>query len=356
MSQSRLCCPLCFDDRYFTRQLFPSVTVSSGECSYCGAKDQPLVAPETLCEQFELLIEAYKPDSGGISLVENLKRDWLLFPRLNVAHAKELMSDILDDGQIVRQPFVIAEPPNTETLLMWQSLREELMHANRYFPRHSIDLERLSGLLPHLLLKEDEVGTDWFRARLQGTELAYPPEQMGAPPSRLATHGRANPAGIPYLYVASAVSTAISEVRPHRGDIVNVASVELPTGLQIVDLRQPRRTVSPFVLQDDSEIRTLLGDIGFLERLGEELTRPILQKSAAYDYIPSQYVCEFVKRCGFDGVMYRSSVGAGENLALFDPTRVTIHTVTSHAVAGVSVHSEAIGNATGQQTAALEAA
>ncbi len=64
-------------------------------------------------------------------------------------------------------------------------------------------------------------------------------------------------------------------------------------------------------------------DLPFLERLGEELTRPVQPAGAAIDYIPSQYLCEFIKKSGFDGVVYRSSVSDGINLALFDPDQAT---------------------------------
>ena len=75
----------------------------------------------------------------------------------------------------------------------------------------------------------------------------------------------------------------------------------------------------------------------FLERLGEELTRPVLPQAAAIAYLPSQYLCEFVKKCGFHGVIYRSSVGDGINLALFQPGRGKATTVSQHRVSRVLV-------------------
>ena len=75
----------------------------------------------------------------------------------------------------------------------------------------------------------------------------------------------------------------------------------------------------------------------FLERLGEELTRPVLPSGAAIDYIPSQYLCEFIKKSGFDGVVYRSSVSDGINLALFDPRKAQGGAVSLYHVAKVSV-------------------
>jgi hypothetical protein len=65
--------------------------------------------------------------------------------------------------------------------------------------------------------------------------------------------------------------------------------------------------------------------------------RLLNQQSAAIDYTPSQYLCEFIKNCGFDGVIYPSSVGAGINLALFDPAKAGPGEVTQYRVAKVSV-------------------
>lgn len=58
---------------------------------------------------------------------------------------------------------------------------------------------------------------------------------------------------------------------------------------------------------------------------------------AAIDYIPSQYLCEFIKKSGFDGVVYRSSVSEGINLALFDPAQAVGGEVELYSVTKVSV-------------------
>jgi hypothetical protein len=182
--------------------------------------------------------------------------------------------------------------------------------------------------------------TIWYRARIQSGESLFPISEMGAPPRRLAPHGRANPPGIPYLYLNSAQTGAVSELRPHTGQFACVATFEVPAPLHAVDLRDPRKLVSPFVLSDEREIGLLRVDIRFLERLGEELTRPILPQSAAIDYVPSQYLCEFIKKCGYDGVVYRSSVSDGINLALFRPTQATPGEVAQYKVVRVSIDIE----------------
>lgn len=339
MTVLRQCCANCIDDRHLRRQLIPTLSKRTGTCSYCGSTGQALVTPIELREQFELLISVYTPNDEGKTLVEWLKEDWAMFghERMDIAHAKELLADILDDGDIVRGCFEATQKNKPDALVHWEQLRAELMHTNRFFPTTAIDLRRLERLLPYLLLDEEDIPKIWFRARIHNSTEQYRAEEMGAPPKHLASHGRANPAGIPYLYLASKAITAISEVRPHAGDIVSVAEFLIPEGLKIVDLRHPRRTVSPFILPDEQEVALLRGDIEFLEKLGNELTRPILQKSAAFDYIPSQYLCEFAKKCGFNGVMYRSSVDGGVNVALFEPAQATVCDVVSHHVSRVIV-------------------
>ena len=105
-------------------------------------------------------------------------------------------------------------------------------------------------------------------------------------------------------------------------------------------MRNPRKLVSPFILEDAKQIAQLRADLPFLERLGEELTRPVQPSGAAIDYIPSQYLCEFIKKKGFDGVVYRSSISDGINLALFNPDHATVKFVTAYNVSKVSVQVE----------------
>jgi hypothetical protein len=115
-----------------------------------------------------------------------------------------------------------------------------------------------------------------------------------------------------------------------------VAEFTVPRGLKVVDLRNPRELVSPFMLGDEG-IAPMRGDIAFLERLGQELTTPVLPNAAAIDYIPSQYLCEFIKKCGYAGVVYSSSVSDGMNLALFAPREAVVGEVVEYSVDAVNV-------------------
>lgn len=334
------CCPECFGDPGLKKYIFPSLGPENGTCDYCGSDDVALLLPNRLASYFESLVGVYEPSAGGKLLVEWMKVDWALFshPMMDVSHAKELLSDILDDGNLVRKPYIPSPAYKSDGLLKWETLKNEMMYKNRWFLDVAVDAERLNQLFSYLIA--DDLPDNWYRARLSSGDDVFPIGEMGAPPSRKTSHGRANPAGIPYLYLGSLEQTAVSEIRPHTGDRACVAQFSVQNPISAVDLREPKRRVSPFLLTDAGEIGQLRADIPFLEKLGEELTRPVLPSGAAIDYIPSQYLCELIKKSNYDGVVYRSSVSEGMNLALFDPGKAKGIDVRSFVVSQVSVNIE----------------
>src|SRR6266496_5219311 len=272
-------------------------------------------------------------------------RDWssdvcssdLDHPSMDEIRTSDLLADILGDEEPVRRKYSPTGAVDVGQLAEWEKLRDELMYRNRYFPQTDIDLEGLKALLDQLISDPGDIPQQWYRARIQPGDFALPIAEMGAPHKRIASYGRANPAGIPYLYLGSTELTAISEIRPHTGELVCVADFTTADNLALVDLRKPKKMVSPFLLADAEEIGRMRRDIPFLERLGDELTRPIVPFAAVIDYTPSQYICEFIKKCGHEGVIYRSSVSDGINLALFDPSKAQLGTVRQHRISRVSV-------------------
>lgn len=333
----KYCCASCFGNMGLKNQIAEE-SQASGSCSYCTGRSVALMAPQKLEDKFRTLLDAYAQSVEGKPLVHWLRHDWELFPDMDDAHAKELLSDILNDGEIVRQPFLPGTSLGVEPASLWDELREELMHRHRFFAETRIDLARLGELLSALIAPKTAIPSTWYRARVQPDANILPIEEMKAPPPHIATHGRANPAGIPYLYVASDRGTAISEVRPHTGSKVSVADFTISNDLRLIDLRHPIRSISPFYfLSDDSDPSRVRLDIAFLKRLGDELTRPVLPESAAFQYAPSQYLCEFIKKEGYNGVIYRSSIGEGMNLALFQPEKAIPGKVEQHTVTRVRI-------------------
>ena len=259
-------------------------------CDFCKAKEVATVSPIALSDWFEMVRDLYVPDPDGDTLVERFRKDWRLFdnPRMEDANVRHLLAEIFDDGEVVRKRYRPYNDAKWRNPREWEQLRDELMHENRWFLTSEIGLDRLEGHLNSLLIPKPEffrITSHWYRSRIIRGDKRYSVDEMGAPPPNLSTHGRANPAGISYLYLSSQSETSIAEVRPHPGEQISVAEFSVLAG-RVLDLREPRKRVSPFLLENREDLEELLAVLPLLERLGEELSKPVLPASAAYEYTP----------------------------------------------------------------------
>jgi len=142
------CCARCFGDRGLG-DIIPGLSEEKGACSYCLSTDQILVVPSVLAEFFRPLVNIYEVNERGKLLVEWFKAYWAMFDheRMDLARAKDLLADVLDDGEIVRKKFSPSPRFQSDALLRWEQLRDELMYGNRYFPNIQLDTDRLEQLL-----------------------------------------------------------------------------------------------------------------------------------------------------------------------------------------------------------------
>ena len=146
---------------------------------------------------------------------------------------------------------------------------------------------------------------------------------MGCPPCEIVTGGRANPLGIPYLYVADSLITCISEVRPSNSSGVYVAQITPVRELSVLDLTTPRIHCSASAFGEE-QLSAVLGFLGLLELFSDELSKPIRPENSNLDYIPTQFLCEFIKsEAKFDGIVFNSSFGQGKNYVFFDGDSLT---------------------------------
>ncbi|NOR46011.1 MAG: RES domain-containing protein [Candidatus Delongbacteria bacterium] len=56
----------------------------------------------------------------------------------------------------------------------------------------------------------------------------------------------------------------------------------------------------------------------YLNELSNELSRPVNPNDINLEYLPSQYLCEFIKQVGYDGIIYKSSLSKGSNYVIFN--------------------------------------
>ena len=141
----------------------------------------------------------------------------------------------------------------------------------------------------------------------------YPPERM-KPLKDRTVEGRANSKGIPYLYLSTNRETALAEVRPWVGSLISVGQFKTLRDLRLVNCTS-----------DQKGSRVYLGGEPSPEKCEEAVwvdidrafARPVTPVGDLADYVPTQILAELFKANGFDGVAYRSSLGAGHNVVLF---------------------------------------
>ena len=143
-----------------------------------------------------------------------------------------------------------------------------------------------------------------------------------APPNAYAKEGRANPKGISYLYIAKDIKTAILEMRPQMQKMYNIATIEIIRDAKIFDF-----TYSPEKIKEDEY--SIVAD---LHRISEEFSKPNFGDQI--EYAPTQFLCEYIKRLGFDGIKFKSAVSAtGTNVLLFDvDAKTRVYDITGSKV------------------------
>ena len=331
------CCGGCFGDAFLSREIEQHAKVT-GRCDFCGSDNVRLIVPAELIDYLEKPLGVYEENNepAACSIELLLRNDWALFEKLEPQQAEELLGLIFRDANFVKKKFAPVKEYDLSAVQEWEDFREELKHRNRFFPKKFQPTKELKELFGFLTARPEDIPTKVYRARINEHPEPYLIEQMGKPPAKFSGNGRANPVGIPCLYVASDIETAIAEIRPHKGELVCVAEFEINKKIELADLRNPRKSISPF-LPDDEQIKLLYQNMGFLCRLGEELTMPILPKVAHLEYLPSQYLCEFIKDCEFGGVIYASALGPGVNYAIFDDSEVRGSAIRQYRIDTISV-------------------
>lgn len=224
----------------------------------------------------------------------------------------------------------------------WNEFCEEIVHRNRFFPQKKLDLD----LIYEILTFTDSIiatGEFLFRARLSPERKKLSAEQMGSPPKDRATEGRANPRGIPCLYLASDSDTAISEIRPQVENRVTVGKFKVNDEISVIDLRDPGPNPnigSPFKWGDNLAFGLKIQ--GFLRMLGFILSEPVDRNKTPLEYLPTQYFCEFIKNQGWKGVLYKSFLGSGYNIVLFSEDKVDCIETKLYTVTSIKIENEEV--------------
>ena len=192
-----------------------------------------------------------------------------------------------------------------ETLLSTAETRKLPVHKGTFFWR-----SQLGKVEPRKVVGEEGVYDD-TRPYPYDTERMKP--RLGT-----ASEGRANPKGIPYLYLSTDKETAMSECRSWLQSNISVGRFQTSRDLTLIDCSKDE--YMPVTIDDLPKEKT---DPNFLEtviwgQINEAFTEPIQRSDQTADYSVTQVIAEYFKSKKFDGIKYKSALGDGYNIALFD--------------------------------------
>lgn len=182
------------------------------------------------------------------------------------------------------------------------------------YPDISVELEDIQNEL--LVPLCDFISKDGKTINQRITELkgnksdffGFDEKGSDAPIAEYAGDGQANAKHISFLYSAFDVETAIMEITPKLEQPISVAEIEIDRDIKVFD----------FNSYHEGEEATGLK----LASLSKLFSFPNYNDES--EYLPTQYLCEYIRELGFEGVCFNSSVNAGhKNLVIFDCDRVT---------------------------------
>ncbi|MGD9808133.1 MAG: RES family NAD+ phosphorylase [Deferribacterales bacterium] len=338
------CCTECFNDKIIKNDILKSG--HSGKCSYCNAIRDHVIDILALKERFLELINFYKVINNNdsifgaaflskweINLFQGIQKDWDMF--IAQSRCELILSDLFKDekdsilqlsANSIGRIF-----PNRSSLyseygkICFQKISQSIIFKNRFLlrGRDFEDFESLikTGIATFKNYEIVDASKIFYRARIHDGGAKYKFKDLKAPPFGKANSGRANPKGIPYLYLASDVDTAINEVRPPVKTEVCYVKFNAVKKLRILDLGKEMVIESPFVdgFKDKLRYRDLLNYVA------QELNKPVLEENSEFEYLPTQYLCEYLKSLRSDdrrkpfvhGVKYKSNKATGDNYVLF---------------------------------------
>ena len=338
-----ICCIECFKDIELRTMI--SSYEKKGQCEVCG-KENTLIYDTNndnyLEEYLEELIDIYTcendlPKEYSKNLLNyvsiELYKKWGIF-NIDPEKINELIINICPEMYRVNPRIFtglvgISELYDKDYLEKncilktydWKDFVYFIKYTNRFHSNH-INLEILKTICDNLKieLKKDAI---LYRGRISESN-GFSKNEMGAPPAKLVTAGRANSQGISCLYLADNINTTIHEIRARDLDYISVAAFKLKKELKIVDLTRMDK-LSPF--SADYDLIWFATNIDNLRKIEKEIATPLRRQDSLLDYLPTQYISDFVKHIGYDGIKYRSTLSSGNNFAIFNERFVKCNSV-----------------------------
>ncbi len=140
---------------------------------------------------------------------------------------------------------------------------------------------------------------------------------------------RNNIDGASYMYLAEDPYTACVEVRPYNHGLVSLSKFELKKPVKVIDFKDDHKVAAFEKFEKEHDL----------------LVAPLFTSIMRYYMIPSldpsiyqvtQFITDYIRKAGFAGIRYQSSMSAGTNLTLFNCHKSIISFMSSELVLSYS--------------------
>lgn len=323
-------CKECFTDVEICKEVENNST-DEGKCDVCGRIGKRCDL-SVFADFFVSVIQLFKrDDTSQDTIISLLEKDWNIFA--DDQCARIILSEVIHtNGLAVNLNDMVTY---TDAIIngssVWEQLKAEVKESYRFFVDHD-KFDDYAGLLLASTLRE---GTLLFRARVTPDgQKKLKAKNMGCPEKGKATAGRANPLGIPYLYLCKEEQTTYYEVRSVFLDRLSIGKFRIQRDLKIVDFNSKSSLFLSFDGANslsDTVVKKLIQDA-----ISHDLSKPLRRYDTELEYIPTQLICEYCKRNNADGICFNSSLhSGGVNYVLFNPDDAKCISVISREIKSI---------------------
>ena len=317
------CCAECFSDKQI--QAMISASGKRGNCDFCKKSNVPICAVDESSDVSDLISEVlsvYEEAEDGEPLYSAVVENWNIFRKdlpssynLIAAFCATIYGDKEKDyNKEVCIPKSYAAEYGIFSGHTWGEFSKAIKEKNRFCNGY-FRADQLVSFLSYSIKKYSR-GTELFRARICDKIEGFTKDEMGQPPIGKRRSGRVNPEGIGVLYLTSDEKTALREVRASAFDYVTIGKFKLLKDIKVVNI-SGLNCISPAVYS--SSIESLAANMKIFSDIAKEIAKPLRRNDSSLEYLPTQFITEFIKSKGYAGVSYTSTMGTGGvNIAAFD--------------------------------------
>lgn len=332
-------CANCFNDKEIKNFIISTSNGKKNICDCCKKKSA-IIEIEELLDEFDELISVFKKDeTNGIPLIELIQNDLNFFSSTECANQiiNEVVNKVQNKENIDEYTRVSYIDEILDCVKYWDELKETIKHKRRFILNSNdlLDLEwdsLLSDKIPC------DSNTIFYRARIHNEKgKVFNKADLDAPPKEICKGGRANPEGIPYLYLCKDLETTLYETRSTYTDEISVGHFKILDGetLYFADFTEDNY-YSIFKGNITNNIKRKL----LKRHISEDLSKPMRRFDSKLEYIPTQFICEFIRfYSNADGIQFNSSIHRnGINVVVFSKDKLYCDKIEKLTITGVQIN------------------